>query len=287
MPAEIAKFPVWPETERFPADTWSQLEEGTSSRSRRTTELIQEDATKDATTDERRSRWKWNEEKNGKPHICLYDYKIKKDYEGKDMEADLVRLYEEIRQMMAIMYPPENFGPEEVSRIPEGLDDSGKVKYERFVAEEKRLIKVGYGRVKGRVKMLRQSLLLIHNWDRLVMIWGGCPSVTKIGGAVTSIAAENSHGSDDDSESEVAATDVEAPEEKDGIEPEMPCSKEMNICSSASTSSTDDQAPKRRKLSGKKRTKLEKPFSSNSLKCQVAMDKVGHQLKQVPRQCYR
>ena len=55
-----------------------------------------QDATKDATTDERKSRWKWNEEKVESLVMCLHDYKIKKDYEGKYMEVDLVKLYEDI-----------------------------------------------------------------------------------------------------------------------------------------------------------------------------------------------
>ena len=37
-----------------------------------------------------------------------YEAKDMKDYEGKDMEADIVRLHEDIRQMMASMYPPRN-----------------------------------------------------------------------------------------------------------------------------------------------------------------------------------
>eukprot|EP00112_Aurelia_sp_Birch-Aquarium-sp1_P020835 Seg546.4 transcript_id=Seg546.4/GoldUCD/mRNA.D3Y31 product="hypothetical protein" protein_id=Seg546.4/GoldUCD/D3Y31 len=223
-----------------------------------TAELIEEDAT----TDERKSRCKWNDEKVESLIFCLYDYKTKKDYEGKDMEADLVKLYEDIRQLMASMYPPENFGPEEITRIPEGLDDREKVKLERFIAEEKRLIKVGHGRVKGRVKSVRQNFkkaviegtrsgsgkLLIRNWDRLVMIWGGCPSVTKIGGAVTSIAAENAGcASGDESETEEASsTDVETQENGDSTEQEMPCSKKRREFSSASTSSSDDVTPKKK-----------------------------------------
>eukprot|EP00112_Aurelia_sp_Birch-Aquarium-sp1_P020089 Seg509.14 transcript_id=Seg509.14/GoldUCD/mRNA.D3Y31 product="hypothetical protein" protein_id=Seg509.14/GoldUCD/D3Y31 len=208
------------------------------------------------------------------------------------MEADLVKLYEDIRQLMASMYPPENFGPEEITRIPEGLDDREKVKLERFIAEEKRLIKVGYGRVKGRVKSVRQNFkkaviegtrsgsgkLLIRNWDRLVMIWGGCPSVTKIGGAVTSIAAENAGcASGDESETEEASsTDVETQENGDSTEQEMPCSKKRREFSSASTSSSDDVTPKR-KLTDNKRTKLEKPLSSqqrDQIMVQVAKDEL-------------
>ncbi len=46
---------------------------------------------------------------------------------------------------MASKYPTENFGPGRISMIPEGLDDHEKSKLERFIVEEKRLIKVGYG----------------------------------------------------------------------------------------------------------------------------------------------
>ena len=130
-----------------------------------------------------KSRWKWNEEKVESLIMCLHKYKIKKDYEGKDMEADLVKLYEDIRQMMASMYPAENFGPEEVAGIPEGLDDNERIRHERYNTEEKRLIRVGHGWVKGRIKSLRQNFkraviegtrsgsgkLLSNNWDRLVM----------------------------------------------------------------------------------------------------------------------
>ena len=48
----------------------------------------------------------------------MYDYKIKTNYEGKDVEAGHVKLYESTKQMMASLYPPENVGPEEVTWIP-------------------------------------------------------------------------------------------------------------------------------------------------------------------------
>ena len=121
--------------------------------------------------------------------------------------------------------------------------------------------------------------LLIRNWDRLVMIWGGCPSVTKIGGAVSSIAAENSgYVSGDESETEDAsATGVEPQENRDETEQEIPCSKKRNECLSASTSSTDDQTPKITKLADNKRAKLEKPLSSqqhDQIMVQVAKDEL-------------
>lgn len=39
-----------------------------------------------------KSRWKWNGEKLNALILCLYDYKAQKDFQGKDMESDLVRL---------------------------------------------------------------------------------------------------------------------------------------------------------------------------------------------------
>ena len=57
----------------------------------------------------------------------------------------------------------------------------------RDILQRRILIRVGYGRVKGRMKSLRQNFkgaviegtrsgsgkLLINNWGCLVMIWGG------------------------------------------------------------------------------------------------------------------
>eukprot|EP00794_Sanderia_malayensis_P004495 gene4495-5093_t len=95
------------------------------------------------------------------------------------MEADPVRLYEDVRQMMASMYPPESFGPEEVSKIPEGLDDHEKFKLERFIAEEKRRWASKTGCQDCETKFAEKAVtegthsgsgkLLICNWDRLVV----------------------------------------------------------------------------------------------------------------------
>ena len=63
------------------------------------------------------ARWKWTDEMVESLILCLHEHKGKQDYQGKDMEADLVTLYEEIRKMMAEMYPPESFGPAEITEI--------------------------------------------------------------------------------------------------------------------------------------------------------------------------
>ncbi len=78
--------------------------------------------------------------------LCLFEYKTQKDYEGKDMEADLVTMYEDVRKFMASLYPLEEFGPEESSLVNQELN-----------TRKKKLIKIGYERIKERVKLLRQN----------------------------------------------------------------------------------------------------------------------------------
>ena len=63
------------------------------------------------------AKWKWTDEMVDSLILCLHEHKGKQDYQGKDMEADLVTLYDEIRKMMAEMYPPEWFGPAELTEI--------------------------------------------------------------------------------------------------------------------------------------------------------------------------
>ena len=171
-----------------------------------------------------KKRWKWDDEKVCNLIVSLYDMefvKVKKDFEGTDMEADLVTMYEDIRQLMAALYPEEAFGPIEALHLQADASDKEKVKLQRLISNQKQLIKMGYFRVKSKVKQLRQNFkkaiingtrsgsgkLLIEHWDQLVIIWGGCPSVKKIDGAVMSMANHTSHTSTD-SESEVANFEI-------------------------------------------------------------------------------
>ena len=43
-----------------------------------------------------KQRWTWNDEKVHNLNVSLYEQKVKKDFEGTDMEADLVKMYEDI-----------------------------------------------------------------------------------------------------------------------------------------------------------------------------------------------
>ena len=56
-------------------------------------------------------RWTWDDGKVEALIANLIEYKSMKIYEGLDFEADLVTFYNDLRIMMAEMYPSEDFGP--------------------------------------------------------------------------------------------------------------------------------------------------------------------------------
>ena len=145
-------------------------------------------------------RWMWSDDMVDKLIECIYEYKIKKDFECKDMESDMQQFYLDIRVMLSGMYPPHNFGPSEVSSL-EGADDMevsafNALKEKR--SNEEKQIKMGYERVKEKIKSVRQSYrnavnegtrsgsgrIVTSNWDMLTKIWGGSPAVSKIPNAV-------------------------------------------------------------------------------------------------------
>ena len=74
-------------------------------------------------------------------------------------------------------------------------------------------MKQGYTRIKAKIKVLRQTFkkvvnegrrsgsgkLIIENWDYLIFIWGGCPSVTQVNGSMQSFLDKDSEEAKDDS----------------------------------------------------------------------------------------
>ena len=225
-----------------------------------------------------KKRWRWDHEKEDSLISCLVEYKTKKDFEGKDMESDLVKFYEDIRQMMAAMYPIDDFGPFEISLLDPGTDLESKLRSMRTISEEKKLIKIGYGRIKDKVKLIRQKFkkavvdgtrsgsgkIITPNWDSLVQIWGACPSVTKVAGAIASHLddSEKDEMSDDteslstvtEEENTSSSSHKETPEEKPSAYPKKRSLPEV---------SEMEAPPKKSKLVDNKRKKLEKPLSAH------------------------
>ncbi|KAL9952960.1 hypothetical protein ACROYT_G040293 [Oculina patagonica] len=222
------------------------------------------------------SRWKWSNEMVDKLIECVYEYKVKKDFECKDMESDLIQFYSDIRLMMSKLYPPDDFGPPESVSLPEtgvGMDvDEFRALKARHETDAKQ-IKVGYDRVKEKIKVVRQKYrtsvnentrsgsgrIITTNWDTLTKIWGGSPAVSKIPNAITSATVETDHEDAESDEMEETETSGAPGMGSRSVSPSL--STEDGDIDSASGS-------QKRKLSthkfvDNKRRKLEKNLSAN------------------------
>ena len=116
------------------------------------------------------------------------------EFKGLDFESDLVKLYTEVRSLMAEKYDRNDFGPVITTKIGDDLSTEELAKQKAAVAEEQKLIKIGYQRIKQKIKDLRQDYrnavtvgrrsgsgkLVEDNWDILKNIWGGSPAVVNI-----------------------------------------------------------------------------------------------------------
>ena len=99
--------------------------------------------------------------------------------------------------------------------------------------------------------------LFIEHWDQLAMIWGGCPSVTRIEGAVVSLAEQNTQNfSDNEIESPTAEIEEtsETPETPEEEPPTNVNAKKKN------ENCSNGDGPQ--KMKDNKRLKLERPLSA-------------------------
>ena len=46
--------------------------------------------------------------------LNIVEYKSEKEFEGVDFEADMIAFYSRLREMMAEMFPPTDFGPKAI-----------------------------------------------------------------------------------------------------------------------------------------------------------------------------
>ena len=125
--------------------------------------------------------WKWTEEMTNALLACLMESKVKHEYNGKDFMSDLVTLYGNIREKMAKQFKLEHFGPVAFSHVRDNLDAASLSEHKIKVSSEKRLLKMGYERIKEKAKAIRQDYrkavtegrrsgsgkLLCDNWDKL------------------------------------------------------------------------------------------------------------------------
>ena len=156
-------------------------------------------------------RFRWSETMSSALLKTVHEYKSLKEFEGIDFEADLVKFYGDIRESMAEGYP-DDFGPVCVVAAPiTSVATFPQKKYNLTLKQQSKDIKSGYLKIKEKIKNIRQAFkkalnegtrsgagkLVIENWDLLKDIWGHCPSVNKIPGAVNSIV-ESDEDEDED-----------------------------------------------------------------------------------------
>ena len=106
-------------------------------------------------------------------------------------------MYGDIRVLMAAKYDETNFGPVQLHTSETDVHDRSKEDYEAFKEKfdkDQKLIKVGYERIKAKVKKIRASFqkavlegtrsasgkFIKEYWDILIQIWGGAPGTVPL-----------------------------------------------------------------------------------------------------------
>ena len=117
---------------------------------------------------------------------------------------------------MAKQFELEHFGPVAISHVGDKLDGAFLAEHKIKVLSEKRLLKMGYERIKEKAKAIRQAYrkavtegrrsgrgkLVYDNWDKLKTLWGGSPAVTTL---TNSISSFESYSQDSEGEAKKEA----------------------------------------------------------------------------------
>ena len=147
--------------------------------------------------EKRKERWLFTDEMVEELLEVLRDTKSNMAGKGLDFEGDLVKLYADVRTMMAEKFEEPDFGPKEIMRPSVEIDEMSRDEYREFkkkVDEQGRAIKLGYDRIKAKVKKLRSGFqkcvaestrygcgrIIKEHWDTLVAIWGGAPGAEPL-----------------------------------------------------------------------------------------------------------
>ena len=87
-------------------------------------------------------RFRWTPEMIDTLIDCLNDKKSKFEFKGLDFEADLVKLYSNIRKRMVEIYKDGQFGVVDLEKIAEGLSTKELALEKTRFEWEKRLLKM-------------------------------------------------------------------------------------------------------------------------------------------------
>jgi len=169
---------------------------------------------------------------------CVKEYKSACEFNSIDFNSDKVRLYEEVRKAMALIYEESDFGPNEVCApskpVKEMTDDKYTV-YKNILDKDKSMIKLGYNRIKEKLKSVRQDYskavvsgtrsgsrkIVLQYFDDLASIWGGSPATEPLSFGI------------DSANFSIAIPDILPDQEEDHFEES---SSSRSLCSSPSAS---------------------------------------------------
>ena len=134
-------------------------------------------------------RWKWTYEKIDNLLDSVYAFKIKVTSRGSyDFQANKSYFYSEVREMMAAMYPEQDFGPlTPPLQSTVEMTDSQRYQYEMRKQKQDNLIKEGYTRIRNKIKEMRASYYtvlekglqaldykrtILEHFNKIHQIWG-------------------------------------------------------------------------------------------------------------------
>lgn len=160
-----------------------------------------------------KKKWKWEEEMIQSLVDALKDYKSICEFNSLDFSADKVKLYEDVRKTMAVSYP-ESFGPVKVSTPAKPVKEMSKKEYDAYNQKynsEMNEIKMGYKRVKEKIKSIRQDYskavtsgrrsgsgkVVLEFYEDLTTLWGGSPSTQPLSFGVDSLGINDVAGEQD------------------------------------------------------------------------------------------
>ena len=214
-------------------------------------------------------RWIFDDDMTASLVESLKNYKADKEDKGIDFEGDLVKLYGDIREVMAAKYDETNFGPVQLHASETDVNDMSKEDYKAFKEKfdkEQKLIKLGYERIKAKIKKIRASFqkavlegtrsgsgkVIKEHWDALIQIWGGAPGTVPLEYGESSL-----NGFQPEVEDEASQL-----ERIHGVEPTI----HDNIIDESEEENDTSKKPKKRKCPtalyvDEKRKKLEKSLS--------------------------
>eukprot|EP00112_Aurelia_sp_Birch-Aquarium-sp1_P019756 Seg495.11 transcript_id=Seg495.11/GoldUCD/mRNA.D3Y31 product="hypothetical protein" protein_id=Seg495.11/GoldUCD/D3Y31 len=144
----------------------------------------------------KKKQFRWNTDMVDTLITCLHNYKSQMEYKNVDFDGDRPMQYTWLREEMAKHFQEEErlgqemFGPLCVSSSDMPIAEMGKeekAQHMKVVKRDNENIRKGYGRVKEKVKEIRQSFsqavttgsrsgsgkIVFEHYDRLVSLWGG------------------------------------------------------------------------------------------------------------------